>query len=191
MKGIWQYIFLRGGLNMEIRAMRNNWKGKIHFGNNFKLGKNSILDKYMGGNITIGNNVTICKNSKLATCGGDIYIGDNSQLGEFTVMTAQGGIKIDSHVLFADHVSLIANEHNYFNVDVPIMDQGSHKEPIIIGEGTWIGINATILAGSTIGKNCVVAAGAVVKGKFPDYCVVGGVPAKILKRYDMESKEWR
>ena len=94
-------------------------------------------------------------------------------------------------MLFADKISLIANEHNYANVMIPIMNQGCKKLPIIVGDGTWIGINATILGGTDIGKNCVVAAGAVVKGKFPDYCVIGGVPARIIKQYYPEENVWK
>lgn len=99
-------------------------------------------------------------------------------------------MNIGSSVLFADHISLIANEHNYRDTNVPIMNQGCVKEPIVIGDGTWIGINATILGGTEIGKNSVVAAGAVVKGKFPDYCVIGGVPARIIKNYDLNDERW-
>lgn len=97
---------------------------------------------------------------------------------------------VGDNVIFADHISLIANEHNYEKIDVPIMKQGCHTAPIVIGNGSWVGVNATILAGSHIGKNCVVAAGAVVKGTFPDYCVIGGVPAKIIKRYNEQTKQW-
>ena len=102
-----------------------------------------------------------------------------------------GGVNIGSGVLFADHISLIANEHVYEDTTSPIMSQECTSLPIVIGDGSWIGINATILGGTEIGKNSVVAAGAVVKGKFPDYCVVGGVPARVIKRYYPEEKEWR
>ena len=63
------------------------------------------------------------------------------------------------------------------------------KGPITIGEGSWIGRNAVILS-ANIGRNCVVAAGSYVNKDVPDYCVVAGVPAKIIKRYNMETKKW-
>lgn len=191
MNGKFKWIFFRNGLFTEFRAKKNRWTGKINIGNNFSIGKGSILDRYMGGNLNISNNVSICKNCKIATCGGDLLIGNNSILGDYTTITAQGGVKIGSDVMFADHISLIANEHIYKDIYTPIMRQGAHKLPIVIGDGTWIGINATILAGTIIGKNCVIAAGAVVKGTFPDYCVIGGVPGKIIKKYNEEFKEWR
>ena len=61
-------------------------------------------------------------------------------------------------------------------------------EPIEIGGGTWLGINSVILPGTKIGKGCVVAANCVVKGEYPDYCVIAGVPSHIVKRY--ENGEW-
>jgi acetyltransferase-like isoleucine patch superfamily enzyme len=63
-------------------------------------------------------------------------------------------------------------------------------KPISIGEGTWLGLHSVILPGTHIGKNCVVGANAVVKGIFPDYCVIAGVPAKIVKQYDLDSERW-
>lgn len=186
-----KWLFFRKGLYSEIIARKNKWSGKIEIGHNFSIGRGSKLERYMNGNIIISDNVSICENCKIATCGGNIVIGENSTLGDYTTITAQGGIKIGSNVIFADKISLIANEHIYENTQIPIMLQGCIDLPIVIGDGTWVGINATILGGTTIGKNCVVAAGAIVKGNFPDYCVIGGVPGKIIKKYDEKLKEWR
>ena len=71
-------------------------------------------------------------------------------------------------------------------ISVPIRDQVSTKGEIRIGEGSWLGINVTILAGTYIGRNSVVGANSVVKGKFDDYCVIADNPAKVVKRYDGE-----
>ena len=72
----------------------------------------------------------------------------------------------------------------------PINEQGGEARPIIVGDGSWIGINSTILDGTVIGKNCVVGAHSLVKGSFPDYCVIAGAPAKIIKRYNEQNKLW-
>ena len=87
-------------------------------------------------------------------------------------------------------MTIIANEHNYEDIQEPIMNQGGYKKPVIIGDGSWIGINTTILQGSTIGRNSVVGAGSVVKGKFPDYSVIAGNPARIIKRFDKDINKW-
>ena len=97
---------------------------------------------------------------------------------------------IEDEVLFASHPCIIANEHIYDDPNTPIWKQGSKSYPIHIGSGCWFGINVTVLAGATIGKNCVVGAGAVVKGNFPYKCVVAGNPARIIKKYDEDKGSW-
>ena len=67
--------------------------------------------------------------------------------------------------------------------DQPIGIQNPVEAPVRIGSGSWLGANAIVLPGSTIGEHVVVAAGAVVRGEIPDHCVVAGVPAKIIRRY--------
>jgi acetyltransferase-like isoleucine patch superfamily enzyme len=62
------------------------------------------------------------------------------------------------------------------------------KDQVLVGEGSWIGFRANILSGVTIGKHCVVAAGAVVTRSVPDYCVVAGCPARIIKKYDFQMR---
>jgi len=80
--------------------------------------------------------------------------------------------------------------HNYTNITVPIMHQEVSTKPIHLSDGCWVGANAVITAGVTIGKNSVVAAGSVVTKSVPDYCVVGGNPARILKQYNTITQLW-
>ena len=81
--------------------------------------------------------------------------------------------------------------HPLFSAEIPIQKQGVTRKGIIIGNDCWIGAKATILDGANIGDGCVVAAGAVVRGNFPPYSVIAGVPAKIIKSilYDKDLKE--
>lgn len=69
------------------------------------------------------------------------------------------------------------------------LSRGGGTAPIYIGSGTWVGLNAVILPGTVVGKGCVIAANCVVKGEFPDYCVIAGVPGKIIKIY--KDSEWK
>lgn len=91
MNGKFKWLFFRAGLYTEGRAKKNKWIGHTIIGKNFKIGKGSILDRYMGGIINVADGVTICQNCKIATCGGDIYVGNNSTLGDYTTITGQGG----------------------------------------------------------------------------------------------------
>lgn len=122
MNGYLKWLF-RSGLYTEFRAVKNRWSGRVQIGKRFSIGRGSILDRYMGGDIVVGNSVTICSNCKIATCGGNIMIGNQCSLGDYTTITGQGGVNIGSGVLFADHISLIANEHVYEDTTSPIMSQ--------------------------------------------------------------------
>lgn len=100
------------------------------------------------------------------------------------------GVIIDDDVLFVDYIMIIANEHNYQDINIPIWKQGCHSNHIMIGNGTWVGINVVILAGTIIGSNCVVGAGSVLKGTYPDFTVIAGNPARVIKRYNKEKDLW-
>jgi acetyltransferase-like isoleucine patch superfamily enzyme len=92
-------------------------------------------------------------------------------------------VMIGDNVMFGPGVQLHVNNHVFDSRFLPISEQGYvEKGPIVIKEGAWIGANAILLSGVSIGKNAVVAAGAVVVLDVPDYTVVGGVPARILKQ---------
>lgn len=88
-----------------------------------------------------------------------------------------GGITIEDHVLIGPQVKLVTENHPLNPED----RRGMLAKPILIKENAWIGAGATLLPGITIGKNSVVAAGALVTKDVPPDTVVGGVPAKILK----------
>lgn len=137
--------------------------------------------------VVIGTSTKICEGTTILTAGGDIHIGTNCQIGGNNYFTCQENIKIGNNVLFASNVSIISGEHNYQDVNVPIMDQGSRVAPVEIGDG----INVTVLSGTTIGKHCVVETNSLVRGNFPDYCVIVGNPARIIKQYDYADKQWK
>lgn len=104
-------------------------------------------------------------------------IGKNVFINFDCVFLDLGGITIEDNVLIAPKVSLLTESH-------PINPNERHSlipKPIHIKKNAWIGANATILQGVTIGENAVVAAGSVVSKDVPDNVVVGGIPAKIIK----------
>lgn len=154
---------------------------------NVEIGPNVLFDT-RGGNIEIKGPSYLIGNTKIHASGGKISIGRNVTIGDYSFLNGAGDLLIEDDVLCADKVNMISTNHVYTDVNFPIRDQGSVNAPIIIRKGCWIGINVSILAGTEIGKNSVVGANSVVKGKFPDYCVIAGNPACIVKRFD--GKEW-
>lgn len=135
----------------------------------------------IGQNIRIGAFSRIMCTAHLSKVGAGFSMGDNSGCGEYCFFGAAGGIAIGRNVMMGQYVSMHAQDHIYQDIHTPIQQQGTTEKGIIIGDDCWIGAKATILDGTVVGKHCVIAAGAVVKGTFPDYCVIGGVPAKIIK----------
>jgi len=88
------------------------------------------------------------------------------------------------------YVYITDQNHSYEDPNAPVGWQTPVEAAVKIGSGSWIGTNAVILPGTTLGRNTVVAAGAVVRGEFPDHVVLGGVPAKILRHYS-EANGWQ
>lgn len=115
----------------------------------------------------------------------EISVGENVVLRPgcmFFADTTGGYIEIEDDVLFGSGVHIYTNDHAFDDKSKPISKQGyTPSKPVIIKRGCWIGANAIILNGVTVGENSVVAAGAIVTKDVPAYCVVGGVPAKIIK----------
>jgi acetyltransferase-like isoleucine patch superfamily enzyme len=109
---------------------------------------------------------------KNITFGKDVFINSGCHFQD------QGGIEIGDGALIGHNVVLATINHDI----IPDNGRKNHYAPIKLGKNVWIGSNATILSGVTIGDWAVVAAGAVVTNDVPPYTIVGGVPAKIIKR---------
>jgi acetyltransferase-like isoleucine patch superfamily enzyme len=108
-------------------------------------------------------------------------MGDHTAIGDFAHFGASGGIEIGSNVIMGSYVSFHSENHVFSDNTILIREQGVTSKGIKLGNNIWVGAKATFLDGTVVGNNCVVAAGAVVNGIFPDNVVIGGVPAKILK----------
>ena len=147
-------------------------------------------------NISIGDNVQIAYKTWLAAVplNGDIncslQIMDGCQIGNFNHIYATKSIIIGKNVLTADRVYITDNLHSYEDIELPILKQPIKQiGKVEIGEGSWLGENVCIL-GARIGKHCVIGANSVVTKDIPDYSVAVGIPARIIKRYCFDKKEW-
>ena len=100
----------------------------------------------------------------------------------------RGGVTIDDGCIFAHDVQVLTRNHNYDSNDLEFIpyDQKYIEKPVVIGEYCWIGARVTILPGVKIGKGVVVAACSVITKDIPDYAVVGGNPARIIKYRNKE-----
>ena len=112
-----------------------------------------------------------------------VRIGDRSMIGRGSHIVGHFQIDIGSDVQTGPYVYITDQNHGYENPDEVVHVQWPHDVPVIIGDGSWIGTGVVILPGTELGRNVVVAAGAVVRGTFPDHCVIAGVPARIVRRY--------
>ncbi len=137
----------------------------------------------------VGQGVVIEDFSVLNNGMGDISIGDHSFIGLSNVII--GPVEIGAHVIFAQHVVVSGLNHGYEDVSIPIKEQPCSAAKIKIGAESWIGANAVITAGVEIGKHVVVAGGSVVTKSVPDYSVVAGNPARVIKQYNGEERLWK
>lgn len=151
--------------------------GSIEIGNNCSFGNNLRLEavtRYSGGNynpnLIIEDNVAINQNFH-CTCANQIVLGSG------TSITANCGI--------FDIV------HPYEDLSVNPRNAEIKTKPVKIGKDCLIGMNSVILPGTQLGNHVVVGANSTVSGVFPDYCTIAGSPAKIIKKYDFQQKEWK
>lgn len=129
-----------------------------------------VLDE-CGENVNIEKGADFPCNIKI---GNDSGIGKNSIVGAFT--------QIGNYVMMGEACHIYTRNHKTERCDIPMCRQGFDEyRPVIIGDDVWIGARVTILPGAKIGTGVVVGAGAVVTGEIPDYAVVGGVPARVIK----------
>ena len=110
---------------------------------------------------------------------GDVVVGDHTRIGIHN--TIIGPVTIGSHVNLAQGITVTALNHNFDDTSRLIDEQGVSTKAVTISDDVWIGANAVVLPGVTIGSHSVVAAGAVVTVDVPPYTIVGGVPAKVIK----------
>lgn len=113
-----------------------------------------------------------------------ITIGENSLIGEYSVIRGQGGVSIGNRVFTSPFSQIIAVNHIFNDPNVSFVDQGITAEGIVIEDDVWIGASAVITDGVTVGKGSVVAAGAVVTKDVPPHSVVAGVPARVIKQIE-------
>jgi acetyltransferase-like isoleucine patch superfamily enzyme len=169
------------------KAVTVNSQSKATFGRGVSIGNYSMLDAlgteglYIGAGSSIGAFSIVKVSGTLTSIGKGIHIGANVGLGDYTHIGGAGGVSIGDDTIAGAYLSIHPENHVFTCTETLIRNQGLTRKGIIIGKNCWIGAKVTVLDGAKVGNGCVIAAGAVVNGEFPDNVVIGGVPAKILK----------
>jgi acetyltransferase-like isoleucine patch superfamily enzyme len=135
----------------------------------------------MNGRINVGPSAAIRTGAIIQTYGGQIEIGSNFSINPYSIIYGPGPIRIGNYVRIAAHTTVVASNHNFEDLTVPIKKQGNTSIGITIHDDVWIGANCVVLDGAEISRGCVIAAGSVVRGKTVPNGVYAGVPAT-LKR---------
>jgi acetyltransferase-like isoleucine patch superfamily enzyme len=151
--------------------------------------------------ISIGNSVSLLEHVWLNVATDDpigeptIVIDDGCHIGYNSIISGKNRVHLERDVLVGQQVVIQDHSHAYEDIEVPIIKQGITKGGRIrIGEGSWIGRGVAILCSRgelTIGRHCVVSANSMVTRSIPDYSVVFGMPATIIRQYDPETRTWR
>lgn len=180
MYSINKQVFLEKGVTMFA-------KSNIHLGKMVNIGAYTHLSGLGTKGLTINNFSSIGAFSRVIVSttfdnpGSHITIGTGVGIGEFAYLGGAGGLEIGDNCIIGQYFSCHPENHNYSDSSKLIKHQGTTRKGISIGSNCWIGAKVTICDGVTIGANCVIAAGAVVTKSMPANCVIGGVPAKVLK----------
>ena len=163
------------------------YKPFIKIGNYSYLGKPLLI---LGRKrIAMGDKVRILPGLRAEVHGdqGMIKIGSNISIGQNFHVTAGGLLEIRDGTAIAGNVCVTSLDHEYRDCNLPVTDQPHINSTTVIGENCFIGYGVVIQSGTQLGKHCVVGANSVVRGVFPDYSVLVGAPARVIKNFNTES----
>ena len=142
-------------------------------------------------NVFIGKKVRIFPHLRMETQdGGSVIIHDDVVISQNVHITSAGHLEIGKSALILANVFITNIDHDYTEIGKHVVNQKITVKNTKIGDHCFIGMGAAIMAGTTLGKQCVVGANSVVRGSFPDYCVIVGAPAKIVKQYNPQTQVW-
>jgi len=172
---------------------------RLRFAHHIRLGRGAYLDQgvYVHAcpcGVSIGAGSLVMHGSVLHVYNfrdlphAGIQIGRDSLIGEYNVLRGQGGVHIGDRVYTSPHVQIVAVNHVFRDPERPFSEQGITAEGIAIDDDVWIGSGAVITDGVHVGRGAVVAAGAVVIADVPPHTVVGGVPARVIRRISAEDR---
>ena len=188
-----------------LKKLNNIWVSRMYpfasIGREVSFHFTSKVSRQRSPRISLGNAVRLLEYTWLNVATDDptgepiVIIEDNCSIGYGSIISGKNRVHLERNILVGQNVVIQDHNHAYEDIDVPIIDQGiTDGGRIRIGEGSWIGRGAAILCSRgelTIGRHCVVSANSVVMRSIPDYSVVFGTPATIIRQYDPQTGAWR
>jgi len=149
-----------------------------------EIGSNCIFEENViilqSQMVSIGSNVKFYPGVYVSPCNKDIIIGSYTHFATYSIL--YGPLEIGNYCAIADHVVFASIGHGYDSVSIPFVKQPSVQKKIIVEDNVWIGANSVIIQGVRIGTGSIIGAGSVVTHDVEPYSVVGGVPARIIKK---------
>lgn len=198
-------FFLSLPLSRKIQAINVFYRKRILyflFKKLFKkIGENCFVDKHLFisyEDIELENNVIINRDARLES----IRSYGEDKFKPNLIFRSGSSIQQRAHITFADeieigHDTIISYDvmitdidHEYFDIEIPVGEQPLRIQKTKIGNKCFIGAGAKIQAGTVLGNNCIVGTNSVVRGIYPDNCVIVGIPARIIKKYNIKEKKW-
>ncbi len=183
---LYRLILKMDGLAAIEAGARLRYASRIRLGHGAYIDQGAYLHAMPGG-ITLGRDTIVMHGAVLHVYNfrgmpqSDIKIGNDSLIGEYSVIRGQGGVTIGDRVYTSPFTQIIAVNHVFDDPNRAFTEQGITAQGIVIEDDVWLGASAVITDGVHIGRGAVVAAGAVVTQDVPAHTVVGGVPARILR----------
>ena len=166
------------GVNVSLRHPH-----KIHIGDNVVIDDLCCLDAKGTDNagLSIGNGVFVGRNTILSCKNGDIIIEDRANIGFNCEIFSASRVRVGKDILMAAYTYLVGGDHLYDRTDIPVLQQGRTARGIDVGDGAWLGAHVVVTDGSTIGRDAIIGAGAVVVGDIPEFAIATGIPAKVTR----------